>query len=170
MNRFFNLSGALGLRLAQLAMLLLGALTLLISADVVMRNLGYKPLAWVTDAAEYILLYCTFLPMAALVRSKGHVFVDFIRASLPAGIQRWLEKLVYLICLLICAYLGWIATIHFLTSWTTGAYDARAVDLPSWLTYLPMAVGLWLAAIEWLRFLIGGDSMYDVDPLSREGY
>lgn len=170
MKAFFDLVGRVGQAMAWAAMVLLGLLVLLISADVFMRTAGFKPLAWVTDVAEYILLYATFLPMAALVRSKGHVFVEFIRATLPASVKRVLEIGVYLTCLVICAYLAWIASAHFATAWSTRAFDTRAFDMPRWLVYLPMAAGLWLSALEWLRFLLGQDSMYDIDPLQMDGY
>lgn len=170
MKPFFDLVGRVGQALAWLSMGLLGLLVLLITADVGMRTLGFKPLAWTTDVAEYILLYATFLPMAALVRGKGHVFVEFIRAPMPAGLKRACEIGVYLTCLLICVYLAWIASVHFATAVRTNAYDTRAFDMPRWLVYLPMALGMWLSCLEWLRFLIGHDSMYDIDPLQMDGY
>ena len=36
----------------------------------------------------------------------------------------------------------------------------RTFDMPKWLIYLPMALGLWLSAVELLRYLLGLDSMY----------
>lgn len=170
MRPFFDLVGRVGQALAWLTMVLLGLLVLLITVDVIMRTAGFKPLAWVTDVAEYILLYSTFLPMAALVRGKGHVFVEFIRAPMPVALKRVCEIGVYLTCLVICAYLAWIASVHFATAWSTKAFDTRAFDMPRWLVYLPMALGLWLSCLEWLRFLAGHDSMYDIDPLQMDGY
>lgn len=170
MKRFFDLVGRTGHLLARLTMVLLGLLVLLITTDVIMRTAGLKPLSWVTDMAEYILLYSAFLPMAALVRGKGHVFVEFIRAPMPPALKRSCEIAVYLTCLAICVYLAWIASVHFVTAWRTHAFETRAFDMPRWLVYLPMALGLWLSSLEWLRFLFGYDSMYDIDPLQMEGY
>ena len=42
--------------------------------------------------------------------------------------------------------------------------------MPKWLVFLPMALGFWLATIEWLRFLMGVDSLYNIDPLKMDGY
>lgn len=170
MKPFFDLVGRIGQALAWLTMVLLGLLVLLITADVIMRSSGLKPLAWTTDVAEYILLYASFLPMAALVRGKGHVFVEFIRAPMPPGLKRVCEIAVYITCLVICVYLAWIASAHFVTAWRTNAFDTRAFDMPRWLVYLPMALGMWLASLEWVRFLVGHDSMYDIDPLQMDGY
>ena len=169
-KRVFDAVGLVGQWLAWSAMSLLGLLVLLVTLDVVMRNIGFKPLAWIPDAAEYILLYAAFLPAGALVRSKGHVFVEFIREALPAGAKRLLERGVYLACAVICAYLAWVASVHFFAVIRSGAYDTRAFDMPRWLVFLPMALGLWLASLEWLRFLCGHDSMYVIDPLKMDGY
>lgn len=170
LDRLFRLSAAAARALAVLTMLLLGGLVLLITLDVSRRTLGAKPLSWTSDVAEYILLYATFLPMAAIVRDKGHVFVEFLRAALPPSAQRALERGVYAVCLVICVYLAWIASVHLVTAVRTGAYDTRAFDMPRWLVYVPMAIGLWLSSVEWLRFLLGRASLYDLDALQRDGY
>jgi TRAP-type C4-dicarboxylate transport system permease small subunit len=85
-------------------------------------------------------------------------------------VRRWLEISVYVICLVICAYLAWIAGARVVETLRTGAYETRTFDMPQWLIYLPMAVGLGLSTLEWLRFLLGHDSMYDIDASSMEGF
>ncbi len=170
LDRLFRLSAAVSRALAVVAMVLLGGLVVLITVDVTRRTLGFKPLSWTSDVAEYILLYATFLPMAAIVHDKGHVFVEFLRSSMPPAAQRVLERGVYVVCLVICVYLGWVASVHLVGAVRTGAYDTRAFDMPRWLVYVPMAVGLWLSSVEWLRFLLGRASLYDLDALQRDGY
>jgi TRAP-type C4-dicarboxylate transport system permease small subunit len=166
----FAVTGWLGAWLARLTVVALGLLVLLVSADVMARTLGWRPISWATSAAEYVLLYTAFLPMPALVRGKGHVFVEFIRAPLPPRIRRACEVLVYLVCVAICTYLAWVAASLCIDAARTGRYETRTFDMPMWAVYLPIAIGFALSCIEWLRFLIGRDSLYDVDPLKAEGY
>lgn len=170
MNGLFGWLGRVSRALALLTMLMLGVLVLLVTADVLVRSAGLRPLSWATSVAEYVLLYAAFLPMPALVRGKGHVFVEFMRTSMPAPARRACEMAVYLVCIVICVYLGWVATAHGIEALRTGAYETRTFDMPRWLVFLPMAIGFWLSALEWLRYLVGADSMYDVDPLSMEGF
>jgi len=115
-------------------------------------------------------VYIAFLPMPALVRGKGHVCADFVRTSLPAAVRRPMERGVYLLCLAICAYLGWIASSHAASAFASGAYDVRSFDVPRWLIYAPMALGLWLSAFEFLRYLLGRDSIYAIDAREMEGF
>ena len=151
-------------------MVLLGLLVLIVVADVVVRTVGLRPLAWASSTAEYILLYAAFLPMPALVRGKGHVFVEFLRAPMSPALRRLAERSVYVVCIAICAYLAWVATAGGWVAWREGSYETRTFDMPRWLVYLPMALGFWLATVEWLRFLLGAASLYDIDPLKMDGY
>ena len=132
--------------------------------------MGLRPLTWATSVAEYLLLYAAFLPMPALVRGKGHVFVEFMRQPMAPAARRVCEVAVYLVCIAICAYLGWVATAHGVEALKTGAYETRTFDMPRWLVFLPMALGFWLSVLEWLRYLLGHDSLYNIDPLSMEGF
>jgi TRAP-type C4-dicarboxylate transport system permease small subunit len=170
MQLLFDVSGRLALWLARLTMLILGLLIVVVVADVVVRSVGLRPLAWASSTAEYILLYAAFLPMPYLVRIKGHVFVEFLRGPMSPAVRRNVERLVYLVCIVICAYLGWVASSSGVLAWHEGSYETRTFDMPKWLVFLPIAVGFCLSTLEWLRFLVGHDSMYNLDALHREGF
>lgn len=168
-DRLFDASGRIAQGLAVLTKLLLAAIVLLVGADVAARNLA-RPLVWSVSLTEYLLVYITFLPMPALVRGKGHVCADFIRTTLPQWLQKAIERGVYVLCLAICLYLGWIALGSALASLKSGAYEVRTFDMPRWLIFAPMVLGLWLSALEFLRYLLGRDSIYAVDVREMEGF
>jgi len=169
MDRFFDIVGYLSWLCASAAKLLIGAVILLVVADVVARNMGLKAMTWAISASEYSLLYITFLAMPWLVRIKGHVFVVFLRALFPLPVQRLLEKLVYLTCILLCLYLGWVAWASMATAIQKGSFESRTFDMPKWAIFLPIFLGFALSALEWLRFLLTPASLYDANPLEAEG-
>jgi len=169
MDRLFDASGRIAQALAVITKLLLAAIVLLVGADVAARNLA-RPLVWSVSLTEYLLVYIAFLPMPALVRGKGHVCADFIRTTLPQWLRRGIERGVYLLCIAICLHLGWIAFGSALASLKSGAYEVRTFDMPRWLIFAPMVVGLWLSALEFLRYLLGRDSIYEVDAREMEGF
>ena len=168
-DRLFDASGRIAQALAVLTKLLLAGIVLLVCADVAARNFG-RPLAWGVSLTEYLLVYIAFLPMPALVRGKGHVCADFVRTALPRSLRQVIERGVYVLCLALCVYLGWIALGSAFTSLKSGAYEVRTFDMPRWLIFAPMAVGLWLSAIEFLRYLVGRDSIYAMDAHKMEGF
>lgn len=165
----FAVTGVVAQALAVITKLMLGLVVLLVAWDVFSRNFT-RPVAWSVSLTEYLLIYVTFLPMPALVRGKGHVCADFIRTAMPRGLRRAVETGVYLLCIAICSHLGWVALQGVIASLRTGAYDVRTFDMPSWLIYAPMVIGLWLSALEFLRYLLGHDSIYALDVREMEGF
>lgn len=169
MKTLFSASAHISQWLLVISKLLLALIVILVAADVVARNLAH-PLVWSVSLTEYLMIYMAFLPMPGLVRGKGHVCADFIRTWLPLAVRRVVERGVYVLCIAICLDLGWVAFESMLTSLRSGSYDVRTFDMPRWLIYLPMVIGMWLSVIEFLRYLLGFDSIYAVDVLEMEGY
>lgn len=169
MTAFFRTVGWVSLALAALVKLILGAIVVLVILEVLLRNLGYRPIAWSVSATEFGLLYAAFLPMPWLVRIKGHVFVEFLRKALPGAARVALEKTVYVVAIILCLYLAWYGAASLIDAVRTGAYETRTFDMPRWAIFLPITVGFALSALEWLRYLVGPDSLYSYDILEREG-
>ena len=169
MKTLFGASAQISQWLLVISKLLLALIVILVAADVVARNLGH-PLVWSVSLTEYLMIYMAFLTMPGLVRGKGHVCADFIRTWLPLAVRRVVERGVYVLCIAICLHLGWVAFESLLASLRSGSYDVRTFDMPKWLIYLPMVIGMWLSVIEFLRYLLGFDSIYAVDVLEMEGY
>lgn len=170
MKLVFDLSGRLCWFLAVIARVLIGLLVLLVVSDVAVRNAGLRPLAWAVNTSEFFLLYITFFAMPWLIRQKGHVFVIFLRVVLPDFAKLVLAKLVYLACLMLCLYLGWVAWNSLTLSLARGTYEMRTFDIPKWVVFSPMVLAFFLSALEWLRYLLGYDDFYDSDPLEMAGH
>jgi TRAP-type C4-dicarboxylate transport system permease small subunit len=170
MTLLFDLSGRLSLFLSVIARLLIGALVLLVVADVAVRNAGLRPLAWAVNTSEFFLLYITFLSMPWLVRRKGHVFVEFLRVALPPAARAVLARLVYAGCIALCCYLGWVAWTSLNLAIVRGTYEMRVFDIPKWVVFAPMVLAFALSAVEWLRYLLGYDDLYDRDLLETGGH
>lgn len=170
MNIVFDLSGRLCWFLAVIARVLIGLLVLLVVSDVAVRNAGLRPLAWAVNTSEFFLLYITFFAMPWLIRQKGHVFVIFLRVVLPETAKLVLAKVVYLACIVLCLYLGWVAWNSLTLSLARGTYEMRTFDIPKWVVFSPMVLAFFLSALEWLRYLLGYDDFYDTDPLEMAGH
>lgn len=170
MKTVFDLSGRLCWVLAMIARVLVGLLVLLVVCDVAVRNAGLRPLAWAVNTSEFFLLYITFLAMPWLVRQKGHVFVIFLRVILPDLAKRVLAKIVYLACIVLCLYLGWVAWNSLTLALARGTYEMRVFDIPKWVVFAPMVLAFFLSALEWLRYLLGHDDFYDGDPIEAGGH
>jgi C4-dicarboxylate transporter DctQ subunit len=136
------------------------AVFLLIVSDVLIRTLGFEPWLYSSVLVEYGLLWFTMLAAPWLARNKGHVFIDAITQILPPVVQRILAKVVYLICVLISLVVFYYSLRLLLTAIAQNQIDTRAVDMPTWSLLAPIPLCFLLVAIEFLRFLLGFDSMY----------
>lgn len=170
MNLVFDLSGRLCWFLAVIARLLIGLLVVLVVSDVAVRNAGLRPLAWAVNTSEFFLLYITFFAMPWLVRQKGHVFVVFLRIVLPVMARQVLSRVVYVGCIALCLYLGWVALSSLMLAIERGTYEMRTFDIPKWAVFAPMVLAFFLSALEWLRYLLGYDDFYDSDPIEAAGH
>lgn len=170
MRTLFDWTGRVSWALSVIARLLIGALVLLVVADVAVRNAGLRPLAWAVNTSEFFLLYVTFLSMPWLVRQKGHVFVEFLRIALSPNAQRILARAVYAACVALCLYLAWVAFNSLTLAIQRGTYEMRTFDIPKWVVFSPMVLAFVLSALEWLRYLLGYDDFYDRDLMEVGGH
>ena len=133
---------------------------LLIVSDVLVRIAGFQTWQASSVLAEYGLLWFTMLAAPWLLRSKAHVFIDAITQILPAAARRLLEKFVYLVCVFFSLVVFYYSLRLMIEAIAEDQIDVRAVDMPLWTLIAPIPLCFLLLAIEFLRFLLGYDSMY----------
>jgi C4-dicarboxylate transporter DctQ subunit len=146
--------------LKALAGVVIFAIFLLIVTDVLIRTVGLKPWIYSSVLVEYGLLWFTMLAAPWLVRYKAHVFIDAVTQLLPPAFQYVLAKLVYLACICVSLIVTYYSLRLIITAVAEGQIDVRAGDMPFWSLYAPIPLCFLLVAIEFLRFLLGFDSMY----------
>jgi TRAP-type C4-dicarboxylate transport system permease small subunit len=136
------------------------AVFVVIVVDVLVRTSGFKPLQESSVIVEYGLLWFTMLAAPWLARNKAHVFIDAITQLLPETAQRVIAKVVYLLCALFSLVVCYYSLQLTIAAIVEGQIDIRAVDVPQWVLFAPIPLCFLLVAIEFLRFLLGYDSMY----------
>ncbi|HEX7007637.1 MAG TPA: TRAP transporter small permease [Alphaproteobacteria bacterium] len=170
MNRFFDALYGINKALAVLSGVLLGLTAIVIALDVIARTVGLQPPPWTIAGSEFIMLYVTVLGAPYMVRIKGHVFVEALIMTLPARARRVIEKIIYALCLALSLFLAWYALNATINAFATGDFDMRGFDMPWGWVYGPMTLGLVLTGLEFLRYLIGSDSMYADDAIARDSF
>jgi TRAP-type C4-dicarboxylate transport system permease small subunit len=140
----------------------------LIVVEVFVRLVGLQPSSYTLGVVEYGLLWFTMLGAPWLVRMKGHVFVDSLVQLLPMIVQAVLARLVYVICIVCCLLFIYYSTDLAIDAFLSGEVDIRGEAQPLWLLLLPMPVSFAMIAFEFLRFLVGVDTMYTSRTEVRE--
>ncbi|HJN22178.1 MAG: TRAP transporter small permease [Alphaproteobacteria bacterium] len=150
--------------LAVVAAAILGLSALLITFDVLLRAMGWQPPAHTVSLTEYGLLYATLLGAPWLLRRHGHVHVEVVVMVLPEHLRRLAEALVCLICCAACLVVVWAAGNAMFDNLARGSFDMRSFDMPKWLLYAPFPLSFVMMAGEFLRFLLGRESLYAEAP------
>ena len=133
-----------------LAALLVLAMTLMIGADVAMRNAGVGSLAWSNEVSEYILYLVTLLSAPWLLRQGRHIRVDILLRALPPRLAyafEWIADIAGLACALYFVWYGWRVAV---ASYSAGAISLKTLVLPEWWMLAAMPVAFLLVAIEFV--------------------
>ena len=134
-----------------IAALLFGIVALLVTMDVVLRNLGFGTLPWIVEVSEYSLPVATFLTAPWLLHGNQHVRVEILLTALPRGAARWLDQLADLIGLAGSLTLAWYGLKVILDSRSIGSLIIKTLVFPEWWLFVPMPFAGALLAIEFVR-------------------
>ncbi len=154
--------------LAALSGAILLAIFGLVVYDVTVRSLGFQPPSGTVALSEYGLLYFTMFAAPWLLRAKSHVFVESVRKMFPPSIQRAMERTTYVICIAVTLILTYLAVDLFFTFLGSGETDERTFSVARWVAFVPVAIGCLALAGEFLRLLLGADSLYDLPAADRD--
>ena len=124
---------------------------LAVCIEVVMRYFFNRPIAWILEICEYILLYMTFLVAAWVLREKSHIRVDILINRLDPHLQAFISMITSVISAMACL------TIAYFSALLTWDYIRRHVPsmeylkLPAFLIIMIIPFGSLLFAIQFMR-------------------
>lgn len=137
--------------LAVFSIAFLFLLVLIITADVVGRQVANFSMPWIVEVAEYFLLFSTFMTSAWVLREGGHISVDFFDRHLsPQGVRR-LKAVAYMLTFLTALFVLWFSFQTTLRYYQRGSFQGNFVHVPQWLVYAPIPAGISLFSIELVR-------------------
>lgn len=146
--------------LALIAGLLMVAMMVMITADVVLRTFGTQSSSHLFSFTEYFLLLIPLLGAPWLVREKGHIYIEVLIATCSPALRRGLMKAVVVLCMAVCATLAWYGGAITWHDYAAAEKDVRSFDMPRWVLMLSMPLSFGMMALEFLRLLVRGESPY----------
>lgn len=131
--------------------LLVAGMTLLVSYDVVARNIGLGSLSWVLELSEYMLptLICASAPW--LMYRGAHIRLDLIRMVSGPGTVLVMDRLSAIVATLGAAVFTWYSYQLLANSRAAGSLVMKALIFPEWWIYIPVPIGFGLLTLECLR-------------------
>jgi TRAP-type C4-dicarboxylate transport system permease small subunit len=150
MARLSQWYGRLLETLLLVACLLLLVMTLLIGADVLLRNTGMGGIAPSNEISEDIIYLITLLAAPALLRQGQHIRVDIVLRALPAAVGWLLEWIGDILGIVCCLYFVWYGVRVVAESFSSGALSIKTLIMPEWWLLAPMPVAFALLSVEFL--------------------
>jgi len=150
MTKLSNLFGKLLNLLAVAAALTLLAMVVMVTADILLRNLTRTGFAWSNEISEYALYVITLLTAPWLLRRGQHVRIDLVLTLVPARVA-WLmeaasDVLGFAVCLVMMRY-GLKMSID---SALLGSITIKNLVFPEWWLLWPLPVCFALLAAEFV--------------------
>ena len=152
MERIDRLWGKVLEAFALAASVLIGVMTLMICADVLLRNVplipGVQGLAWSNELSETGLYVITMLAAPWLLREGRHIRVDILLRAIPqkaAWACEWLSDVVALGCCVTVVIYGTRATWE---SFSQGSMSIKTLVMPEWWILAPLPLAFALFSIE----------------------
>jgi TRAP-type C4-dicarboxylate transport system permease small subunit len=130
---------------AAAACALIFAMTLMICADVLLRNVRVVPglagLAWANEISEAMLYLVTLLTAPWLMRKGQHIRVDIVLRAVPPAVGWAFEWAVDLLAMGCCAIIAWYGARAAFASWHAHSLSIKTLITPEWwlLSVLPVA-------------------------------
>src|SRR5918997_1220301 len=135
------------------AALVLGAMALAVTFDVVARNLGVRNTGWVVEVSEYSLPVATLLVAPWLLHRGEHVRLDVLLTMFPRKLALGLDRIANVLGIAICAVFVWYGAKLILDSARLGSMMIKTLSIPEWWQYALVPVSFSLLAVEFARRL-----------------
>jgi TRAP-type C4-dicarboxylate transport system permease small subunit len=131
----------------------LGSVAVIICGQVVSRYVfNYTP-SWSEELSRYLVVWTIFIGTAVGVRKNIHIGVDaFIRLA-PRWMKLTLEVLLNLIGAVVSGVLIWLSVL-FIQDTIEYEQLSPAMQIPMWLPYLAMPVGLSFGVVHFLHDIV----------------
>lgn len=136
-----------------LAALLFGLMSVLVTIDVLTRNLSIDLVPASVEISEYMLMVATFVAAPWLLYKGGHIRIDVLVNQCPPAGQKILAVLTNLIGGLVCAVLAYQSLLVMLDLQHQQSLVFKELVFPEWWLSMPLLLGSTLLTVEFIRRL-----------------
>lgn len=138
---------------AILAALMLLSSAFLVTYSVITRYFFSKPIGWIIEISEYILLWSTFIAAAWVLKEDGHVKIDLVVRHLPARLKWGVELLTYLLGFLLFISIAIFTGLEVFDIYSRGILSVKMLKIPKYILLTIIPLGCFLLSIQNLKLL-----------------
>jgi TRAP-type C4-dicarboxylate transport system permease small subunit len=135
--------------LAALAALILLAMVIIVTADIILRNFT-RGFTWANEVSEYALYLITLLTAPWLLRRGRHIRLDLVLVMVPTRVAWLLEAVSDVAGLAVSLVMVRYAFLMAADSFRIGAITIKNLVFPEWWLLAPLPVAFVLLAVEFV--------------------
>ena len=153
MHLIFWLNGWLVRTLCVLAVLVIAAMAIGVSAEVILRMLSFPSISGLSELTEYGLFISTFFMAPHLLRTNEHVRVDIVMSRVDPANTRRVEYFVLGAIIAVCVVTGFMGASELIQSIREGTLIFKDLVIPKWWLdwIIPLtSLAMGLQALEML--------------------
>jgi C4-dicarboxylate transporter DctQ subunit len=150
-GRAWKLLDGINRALIVAAELVVVALTVLVSATVVLRYGFGRGTGWSTEVSSYMLFAITLLAAPAILRADAHIKLDLLSHVVSTRTRERLWRITSVIGLVLCATIFAYSINYTATLFERGDQVTRVLSFPKWIFMAPIAVSFLLLALVFIR-------------------
>jgi C4-dicarboxylate transporter, DctQ subunit len=137
----------------KLAIVLMFAMAVIVTAAVVFRYVFKEPLFWAGEVSIFLLIYITFIGGSLGLKYRTQASVTIITDLLPKGISKFVAIIAHVFMLLFMGLLLYYCFV-WISSPTVAIQKSSAILLPMWIPYSILPIGLLFATIHLISNLV----------------
>jgi TRAP-type C4-dicarboxylate transport system permease small subunit len=154
MHAFVKLVAAISRACGMFAAALIGSAILVVCQMVMMRYFLNASTVWQTEYVVFSLVAATFIGSPYVLLIRGHVNVDLLPHYLGQRGRHLLALLASAGGLLFCLVLTWTGYDLFHEALVNGWTTETVWQLPLWIPYLSLPLGIGLLALQYVADII----------------
>jgi TRAP-type transport system small permease protein len=149
-NRLSATFGRLFDALAVLAALILLVMVVLVTADILLRNLTRTGFPWANEVSEYALYGMTLLTAPWLLRRGQHVRIDLLLSVVPARVAWLMEAAGDIVGFLVCVVMVRYGYHMAADSFRIGSLTIKNLVFAEFWLLAPLPIAFALIAAEFV--------------------
>jgi len=115
---------------------------------------SYAP-EWSEEICVYILIGVIWISIAGVLKNDHHIALDLIIAKISPRKQNWLKIIISVIGFSFCVALLWYSIKYTLFQYRCEFKSNTLLEVPLWMPYLLLPVGLILICLQYVVKTVG---------------
>ena len=123
--------------------------------DVILRYCFNRPIHWMLEITEYIMLYIPFLGAALVLKEDGHIRVDILINHLSERSRGWLNVITSFVGGMVMLTYTWFGGQVTWDLFKRGVPALESLRTPVFLILMIIPIGGFFFTIQFFRQMVG---------------